>query len=420
MFYEKSDKKLHEIVQEKEHNRIIKRVKEALPDDNPVWIMYSSENSDPYFGKFITKKTTAPAVSLVSKENIVLLVHGLDADNIKNFGNSTIIYNKSSEISTEIKTFLRHLGFPSNIYLNYSDVMDTATDVLGHGTYQFLYNLIKEFYEKNGKNVYFHSADFIICTLMDKKSEEDIKYMKLSANRGLQIIEDVFKKIKPGVTEKEIFNIFHEKFNKKPDYFKSYGIVKEEFAWDKAGCPIVLVGSNLAKGGHSLPSERTLNPGDTIYFDFGVKLCLDDGRKYSSDLQRMGYVLKDGETHAPDNVQRVFDTLVEAISLGIENCEPQKRGYEIDSIVRNYIINKGYPNYNHSTGHPVGEMAHSPGTSIAPESSKRSHLFLQENGVYTIEPRIQMENGGSIEEMVVVGKSGGQTLCKQQKSLYLI
>lgn len=395
------------------------RLKESVPSDS-VWIMYSSEGNEPYFKKFISRKTIVPAVSLVSRNNIVLLVHSLDADNIEDFSGEKVIYSGRASIVTEINKSLQSMGMPKNIYLNYSDDMDAAVDILGHGTYKFLYKNIANFYEGEKKKVEFHSADSIIYSLIDKKTEEDIKYMSISAKRALEIIKDVFKEIKPGMTEKDIFNLFHKIFKNKPQYFKTYGIIDEEFAWEEDVCPIVLVGPNLTKGGHSSPSDRVLKPGYTVYCDFGVTICLEDGRKYASDLQRMGYVLKENEKTAPDDVKNVFDTLVNAISLGIKNCVPNKRGYEIDSIVRNYVINEGYPDYNHSTGHPVGETAHSPGTSLAPKGSGRSHLFLQDNGVYTIEPRVQIDNGGSIEEMVLVTKDGGKTLCERQNKLFLI
>ena len=126
------------------------------------------------------------------------------------------------------------------------------------------------------------------------------------------------------------------------------------------------------------------------------------------------------ENKIPLKVQNVFNALYEAIDLGIKNLKPGIKGYEIDEIVRNSIIKKGYPNYNHATGHSLGEHAHNPGTSISPKGHKRSELFLQENGVYTIEPRIQIENGGSIEEMVLVTPNGGLTLCPRQERIYVI
>ena len=188
------------------------RLKESVPSDS-VWIMYSSEGNEPYFKKFVSRKTIVPAVSLVSRNNIVLLVHSLDADNIEDFSGEKVIYSGRASIVTEINKSLQSMGMPKNIYLNYSDDMDAAVDILGHGTYKFLYKNIANFYEGEKKKVEFHSADSIIYSLIDKKTEEDIKYMSISAKRALEIIKDVFKEIKPGMTEKDIFNFFFDDNN---------------------------------------------------------------------------------------------------------------------------------------------------------------------------------------------------------------
>lgn len=395
-------------------------IKTSIPDNNSVWIMYSSESSDPYFRKLVTDKTIVPAVSLISRFKTIIIIHSLEADNLKEFSGEKIVYESKESLIYNIEESLKDMNMPKNVYLNYSDDLDTNIDVLGAGVYRFICGIIKDLYRSMDKKVQFRSADSIIYSIMDRKTDEDIKYMRIAANRALQIIEDAFKRVKIGMTEKQIVRLFHDIFNKKPEYFKLKGIVDENFSWEKSSCPIVLIGPNLSKGGHSLASDMALRPGDTIYFDFGVSIVLKNGKKYVSDIQRMGYALKDDEKCAPREVEKVFNILVQAIGLGIKNCTPEKRGYEIDEIVRNYIVSSGYPDYNHSTGHPVGEVVHGTGTSLAPKGYKRSNFFLQEKGIYTIEPRIQINNGGSIEEMVLVTKNGGETLCPPQKCLYFI
>lgn len=390
-------------------------------EENSVWIMYCSENSDPYFSKFVSDKTIVPAVAILSNNKNFLIVHSLDFCNVSKFEGTVLQYSGENSLLKTMFDTLKLLEYPQNIYLNYSDKMDSQTDVIGYGTFRFLTDNISGFYKKSFKaSPEFKSADEIIYALMDSKTDEDIKYLKIAASRALEILNNSFRRIKVGMTEKQILNTVHSIFKFKPGYFQKYGIVKEELSWEKEMCPVVLVGKNLQKGGHSCAGNTVFKRGDTIYFDFGVKIFLSNGKKYSSDIQRMGYALKKGESDAPENIKRIFDTLIKSIELGIENFKPSKRGFEIDKLVREYVLKQGYPNYNHATGHPIGEDAHSPGTSISPKGNKRSSLFLRENGVYTIEPRIQIENGGSVEEMVQVTKNGGIPLCSPQKKLYLI
>ena len=85
---------------------------------------------------------------------------------------------------------------------------------------------------------------------------------------------------------------------------KKLGVVSYDFAWDI--CPIVLVGKNLEKGGHASPSNTKIKRGDTVYYDFGVKAVFEDGEILYTDMQRMGYLLKEGENVAPKKVQKVL------------------------------------------------------------------------------------------------------------------
>ena len=395
-------------------------MKNIIPK-NSAWIMYSSENCDPYFSKFITDKTIVPALAIISDEKKFLISHSLDFENVKDFQGERLMYDGENSMLENMNQVLRNLKFPTTIYLNFSDKMDSQIDVIGYGTYRFLTDNISRLYSQNNKPApNFQSSDVLIYFLLDTKTEEDIVYLSLAAKRASDILKLSFKKIRIGMTEIQIMKTVQNIFNFKPNYFRNYGVVKEEFSWEKELCPIVLVGPNIKKGGHTGPSRDILRPGYTVYMDFGVKIHLKNGKKYSSDLQRMGYALKRGEFAPPENIQKIFDTLHDAVSLGIKNSKPGVKGFEIDEIVRNKIIDSGYPNYNHATGHPVGELAHSPGTSLSPKGHKRSGLNLQRNGVYTIEPRIQIENGGSIEEMVLVTEGGGKTLCPRQEKIYLI
>ena len=302
---------------------INKKIKNIICNSGSVWIMYNIENREPYFKKFITTKASSTSVCIVSKSRIDLFVNELDEYNLKDLDCKVWVYNKNDKLMDNILKVLEEMDFPENIYLNYSDSLDVSIDVLGHGLYSHITKNISKFYSKNKREVFYHSADNIIYELIESKSDEDIEYMKLSAKRALQIIEDVFHNIKAGMTEKEIFNLCKEIFNNKPEWFKDFKITDEKFSWDEEGCPIVLVGPNLKKGGHTLPSDQRLEKGYTVYLDFGVTLITGLGGKYSSDLQRMGYCLKDDESDAPNNYgsysNKAFDDYIDIASTNKNN-----------------------------------------------------------------------------------------------------
>ena len=199
---------------------------------------------------------------------------------------------------------------------------------------------------------------------------------------------------------------------------ESNKIAKYSMAWDV--CPIVLVGEDLEKGGHAEPSSRKIKYGDTVYYDFGIKAEYEDGMVLYTDMQRMGYLLKKDETGAPSEVLKVFNTLKDAIACGINAMNIGVKAYKVDDIVRGKILDSNYPDYPHATGHPVGKEVHGAGALISYKTSKRANLRLVENSIYTLEPRVNIKNGGSIEEMILVTASGAVPLCSTQSELYLI
>ena len=111
-------------------------------------------------------------------------------------------------------------------------------------------------------------------------TEKQIARLKYLANLTNDILKDTFSNIKIGMTEKEIVKLTREITDS-----HMMKIIKEEkeeiIGYDVAwtDCPIVLVGENLAKGGHSLPSDKKLKKGETIYFDFEQVLNIKKWRK---------------------------------------------------------------------------------------------------------------------------------------------
>ncbi|MDO4283052.1 MAG: M24 family metallopeptidase [Clostridia bacterium] len=382
--------------------------------------MLNNDNSDKFFKENISEHLSSYTICIVTQNNTYMVIHKLDEENDTHLDidkNNIYFFNTKEELTDILEEVFDDIHFPNNISLSYSTMGDANTDIISHGKYIFITKLIKGVYSKYEKKVKFDSAEYIIYDILAKKSDKELERLKLIASITDRILEETFKHIKIGYTELDIANLTQKCSN---DIMKLYvgsnDIVSYDMAWEN--CPIVLTGQNLEKGGHSLPSDKKLQKGDTIYFDFGIKVDFKDNTSLYTDMQRMGYALKDQTV--PKEVEKVFDTLVSAIEDGIDEMRPDIKGYEIDEIVRGKILKEGYPDYPHATGHPVGRNVHDIGAIISVRGSKRSKMKLVENGVYTLEPRINIPNGGSIEEMIQVTKYGGIPLCNTQKKLYIV
>jgi Xaa-Pro aminopeptidase len=94
-------------------------------------------------------------------------------------------------------------------------------------------------------------------------------------------------------------------------------------------------------------------------------------------------------------------------------------------LSRDYITGKGYAEFPHALGHQVGRSTHDGAGLLCPEWERYGnlpYLKIEENQVYTLEPRIIMSEYGvaTIEEIIVVRKDGGEFLSDPQQELILV
>ena len=88
-----------------------------------------------------------------------------------------------------------------------------------------------------------------------------------------------------------------------------------------------------------------------LHFDFGVKY-----EDYCSDIQRLVYFLRPGETEAPAEVKRGFATVRDAIENLRPGLKPGVKGVEMDALARGTVVKAGYPEYMYGTGHQLGRV----------------------------------------------------------------
>ena len=401
---------------------MLKELIDTIEDDDTIWVMENRENADNIFKEYITDKLFSSTYIILSRNKAYVFVHKLDEGNIEVLDSNyaeVFIYSKQIELLEDIKAVLKKLDFPKKMLLNYTTMSDESTDIITHSSYLRVSKMFRRIYKEYDKKVSIKSAEKNIYKIISRNTNEEIEKMKILANITDEILKMSFKSIKIGQSEKDIARQTQEITKEYIECVKGkYEIVDYDMAWDI--CPIVLVGENLKKGGHALPSQKKVLKGDTIYYDFGIKCVFKDGTCLYTDMQRMGYALKENEKEAPIEVKNVFNVLTSSIKKGIASMKPGVKGYKIDNIVRGEILKNNYPDYPHATGHPVGKQVHGAGALISLRKSKRANLELAENGIYTLEPRVDIENGGSIEEMILVTKNGAIPLCKLQDELYLI
>jgi Xaa-Pro aminopeptidase len=246
--------------------------------------------------------------------------------------------------------------------------------------------------------------------LRSRKTPGEIERIKRAIATTDEIFNAVARFAKPGTNEKAISDFMHAEVEKR----------KIGTAWEHAMCPIVTTGPKSMVG-HGLPSsELKIEGGCVFHLDFGVRQ--DD---YCSDIQRSWLVRKPGEAKAPDDVQKAFDTVRRAIQSAFEALKPGVECWTIDAIARKVVVDAGYPEYQHATGHTVGRAAHDGGGVLGPKwerYGKTPTYHVEAGNVFTLELGIDIPNRGylGLEEMALVTDRGAEWLSRPQDALMLM
>jgi Xaa-Pro aminopeptidase len=253
------------------------------------------------------------------------------------------------------------------------------------------------------------SAEPVINALRGRKTQTEVERIRKAVALTDEIYRKTFEFIRTGMSEKEVAAYMQAQVTE-----AGLG-----FAWPRESNPAVNSGPESPIG-HSGPTDIRIQPGHILHFDFGVKY-----EEYCSDIQRVAYVLREGETAPPPDVQKGFETIRQAIEAARGAMQPVALGVEIDTIARNIVTQAGYPEYKHALGHQLGRVAHDGGALLGPLWEKYGDapkLGLEAGQVYTIEPSLTVPGYGIIglEEDVVITESGAEYLGIPQMEMVLL
>lgn len=386
--------------------KVEQAVKILQEKDIDLWLTFVRETEltvDPILSYIVGAGCTWQSSFIItSKGRKVAIVGSLDREKISR---TSIYHEIIPYVGSAKEPLLKILEEekPKKIALNFSKD-SPASDGLTYGMFLKLMEYLNgtEWKER------IVSAEEIISGLRGRKTPEEIKRIE----EAIKITEKIFKMvnefIKAGVEEKEIADFMKKEVKKEG----------AELAWEEETDPAVFAGPQEI-GAHSGPTERRVEMGHIINIDFGVKW-----KSYVSDLQRVWYVPKESEG-IPHKVMDAFETIKEAIKLAQRFLKPGVKGWEVDSVAREFIKSKGYDEYPHALGHPVGRSVHDGGTLLAPKWERYGEIpfkEVEEGNVFTLEPRINLPDYGivSIEEIVVVEKGGSRFLSSPQEEIFLV
>ncbi|MGH2524971.1 MAG: M24 family metallopeptidase, partial [Anaerolineales bacterium] len=252
-------------------------------------------------------------------------------------------------------------------------------------------------------------AEKLVAALRGRKSPAEVARIRAAIRVTQQLYARVSNSLKPGQTEQQIAKRLHA----------SRKAMKLDAAWDEPYCPIVNAGPDSPVG-HTAPGRFKTARGQLLHMDFGVKRA-----GFCSDLQRMWYFRKTGETRAPDDVRRAWDACWGALNAGAEKLQPGTPGWEVDAAARASLVRAGYPEYQHAFGHGLGRAVHDGATLLGPRWDRYGQApygVVEAGNVFTLELGTAVPGRGylGLEEDVLVTGSGVEWLSKPQRRIWLV
>jgi methionyl aminopeptidase len=200
------------------------------------------------------------------------------------------------------------------------------------------------------------------------KSRPEIEKMRKSNAIVAAILEELGKKIRPGVKTIELDRLSEELALKKGarPAFKGY-----------RGYPYSLCTSVNSEVVHGMPSERELKEGDIVSLDFGI---LNDG--YYGDA---AVTVPVGEI--TPGARKLLKITEEALYRGIAEVKAGNRIGDISAAIQGHVEAAGYSVVRDLVGHGIGKSLHED-PQVPNYGSSGRGIELKPGMVFAIEPMV--------------------------------
>ena len=200
------------------------------------------------------------------------------------------------------------------------------------------------------------------------KKEEEIKIMSEGAKILAQIMRELEKKVKPGITTKYIDKAAEDlvlKYRAKPS-FKNYN-----------GFPATICASINEEVVHGVPSNRELKEGDIFSIDIGILY-----KGYHSD---MAVTVPVGEV-SPEAI-RLIRVTKKALKRGIKKVKAGIAFGDVGNTIQRYVEGQGYSVIRDLCGHGIGKDLHED-PQINNYGQRRTGPVIKEGMVFCLEPMV--------------------------------
>ncbi|MFS4447662.1 M24 family metallopeptidase [Maribacter sp. 2307UL18-2] len=274
----------------------------------------------------------------------------------------------------ELKSYVEERD-PKSIGLNISKNFGGA-DGLTHSAYLELSETLGEKYAQR-----FVSAEKLVSDFRSRRVASEIAIYAEAGDFSYTIAEKAFSNqvITPGVTTLEDVAWFMKEQQFKHNLGSSFGMPS-----------VYITGPD---GVEATSSDRIIQRGDVLMLDWGVGLM-----NMFTDMKRVAYVLKEGETEVPAGIQNAFDQGVKVRDVIKKTIKPGVTAQKAEDAIYAALTQAGFnqmKGFNKFTDldktdviigcHSVGNWGHGIGPSIAFFNPVRLGYELKPSNLISIE-----------------------------------
>ncbi len=293
-------------------------------------------------------------------------------------GTALIEDNGAYDIMTEsfdLKEFVEERD-PQSIALNFAEHIGAA-DGLSHTDYQKLSSDLGEKYAER-----FVSAEKLTSDFRSRRVASEIAAFAWAGEMSRNIAERAFSNevITPGKTTLADVAWWMREQQFENNLGTSFGMPS-----------VYITGPD---GFVALSNDHVIQRGDFLAIDWGVGYL-----NFYTDMKRHAYVLKEGETHLPESIQKAFDNGREVRNILKNNIKAGRTAGDTYAILNQEINAAGFKimeTFNSPTDdpdivdviigcHSVGNLGHGTGPSIAWFNPERMTYMIQPTNLFSIE-----------------------------------
>lgn len=342
--------------------------------DSDAIILFNEANMH-----YICGFSPSEGIVLVTKNGAFHIVDSryTEAAQIHSNENGLTVIEPSTSFVEEIKKIIKDLGIKKLVFEN---------QTISLARYSLYKNELKdvEFIELGNK----------LMLERNKKEADEIILMKKANNIAEESFIELLNHIEKGKSEKELAAYFE------------YLMAKN--GSDGISFDTILLSGTRTSMPHGVPSDKKLEDGEFILFDFGATY-----KGYHSDMTRT-VALKS----ASDEMKEMYDLVLKAQMAGIKALNEGVKCADVYKAAYDVLDEKNMAQYfRHGLGHGVGLEIHE-GYNASPRSTDTYEV----GNVTSIEPGIYIPDkfGIRIEDVCYISPRGRENLSKITKELIIL